>query len=219
MKNRLSRAAPASLGEALMRSLEDTSHEATGLDIQEFAVHSLRGIDRGSAASSNSACKVWTWFYTRQRCHKPQHCVAHTRQDFVDTNISGTLNLLEEAVSAGVKSFVFTSTTSVFGHALTPPSRCAGGVDYGGGRNPSPKTSMALQKLAAENLCQTAPTRAVVACIRSQDVALFPEDDDNRNGTVYFDEANLKVNEVSSIGAQTSRMSSVPHVGDAKWRR
>ena len=43
------------------------------------------------------------------------------RQAFVDTNVTGTLNLLEEAVAAGVGRFVFTSTTSAFGRALTPP--------------------------------------------------------------------------------------------------
>ena len=51
--------------------------------------------------------------------HKP-HIVTHTAQDFVDTNITGTLNLLYEAVSAGVRVFVFTSTTSAFGSAFSP---------------------------------------------------------------------------------------------------
>ena len=51
--------------------------------------------------------------------HKP-HVATHSRQDFVDTNITGTLNLLEEATS--VRAFLFTSTTSVFGRALTPPA-------------------------------------------------------------------------------------------------
>jgi UDP-glucose 4-epimerase len=32
--------------------------------------------------------------------HKP-HIATYTRQDFVDTNITGTLNLLEEAPVAG----------------------------------------------------------------------------------------------------------------------
>ena len=49
--------------------------------------------------------------------HKP-HVATHSRQDFVDVNVSGTLNLLEEAVAAGVPAFVYTSTTSVFGDAL-----------------------------------------------------------------------------------------------------
>jgi UDP-glucose 4-epimerase len=53
--------------------------------------------------------------------HKP-HVATHSRQAFVDTNITGTLNLLEEAVAAGVAAFIFTSTTSAFGAALTPPA-------------------------------------------------------------------------------------------------
>ena len=51
--------------------------------------------------------------------HKP-HVATHSKQDFVDTNVTGTLNLLEAAVAAGVKSFVFTSTTSAFGSQLRP---------------------------------------------------------------------------------------------------
>jgi nucleoside-diphosphate-sugar epimerase len=36
--------------------------------------------------------------------HKP-HVGSHSRQEFVDTNVSGTLNLLEEAVAAGASRF------------------------------------------------------------------------------------------------------------------
>ena len=50
--------------------------------------------------------------------HNP-HIGSHDRQAFVETNITGTLVLLEEAVAAGVRSFVFTSTTSAFGRALS----------------------------------------------------------------------------------------------------
>ena len=51
--------------------------------------------------------------------HKP-HVARHARQDFVDTNVTGTLALLEESVAARVGRFVFTSTTSTFGRALVP---------------------------------------------------------------------------------------------------
>jgi UDP-glucose 4-epimerase len=37
--------------------------------------------------------------------HKP-HVATLRRQDFIDTNITGTPNLLEEAVSAGISSFI-----------------------------------------------------------------------------------------------------------------
>jgi UDP-glucose 4-epimerase len=49
--------------------------------------------------------------------HKP-HVVSHSRQDFIDTNITRTLTLLEEAVAAGVGSFIFTSTTSVYSNVV-----------------------------------------------------------------------------------------------------
>ncbi len=51
--------------------------------------------------------------------HKP-HVGSHTRQDFVDVNVTGTLNVLEAAARAGVRSVVFTSSTSTFGRAMTP---------------------------------------------------------------------------------------------------
>lgn len=52
--------------------------------------------------------------------HKP-HTATHSRQEFVDTNISGTLNLLEASVKSGIKGFIYTSTTSTFGDRLRLP--------------------------------------------------------------------------------------------------
>src|SRR3954451_12587306 len=107
------------LGEALVRTLQGTTHEVVGVDrtASPFTERVGTITDRdfvrrcvqGMAAVMHAAT-----------LHKP-HVATHARQDFVDTNITGTLNLLEEAVAAGVGSFVFTSTTSVFGDALAPP--------------------------------------------------------------------------------------------------
>ena len=58
--------------------------------------------------------------------HKP-HVASHSHQAFIDVNVTGTNVLLEAAVGAGVRAFVLTSTTSVFGEAITRPRR-AGGV-------------------------------------------------------------------------------------------
>ncbi len=67
-------------------------------------------------ALSSSRCAAQEVVVHAATLHKP-HIVTHTAQEFVDTNMTGTLNLLEEAVSAGVRVFVFTSTTSAFGSA------------------------------------------------------------------------------------------------------
>jgi len=49
--------------------------------------------------------------------HAP-HVVTHRREDFVDTNIKGTLYLLEAARLHNVPKFIYTSTTSVYGESL-----------------------------------------------------------------------------------------------------
>jgi nucleoside-diphosphate-sugar epimerase len=106
------------LGEALVRTLKDQGYEVLGIDQidsdftdevgtitnQKFVKQCMEGIDTVFHAAT---------------LHKP-HVATHRRQDFIDTNITGTLNLLEEAVSTGISSFIYTSTTSTFGEALTP---------------------------------------------------------------------------------------------------
>ncbi len=181
------------LGEALVRSLEDSDHEAIGLDVKSspftrrvgsitersFVKRCMQGVDVVLHAAT---------------LHKP-HIASHTRQDFVDTNITGTLNLLEEAVSAGVKSFVFTSTTSVYGHALTPPDG-APAAWITEEVVPVPKNIYGLTKLAAENLCELFQQSSGLPCIVLRTSRFFPEDDDDRTARLAYDDANLKVNEL-----------------------
>ena len=106
------------LGEGLMRVARERGLGAVGLDRQSSpfteAVGSL--VDREFVRSAMSGIDAVLHTAT---LHKP-HVATHTRQDFVDTNITGTLNLLGEAVAQGVRAFIFTSTTSVFGDALVP---------------------------------------------------------------------------------------------------
>jgi nucleoside-diphosphate-sugar epimerase len=40
------------------------------------------------------------------------HIATDTRPDLIDTNITGALNLTEEAALVGVAAFIFKSTTS-----------------------------------------------------------------------------------------------------------
>src|SRR5690242_9000804 len=106
------------LGEALARTLGELGHEVVGLDIVEGAFTSKLGsiVDRCIVARCMAG--IDTVFHAAT-LHKP-HVGTHGRQEFVDVNVTGTLNLLEEAAAAGVRAFVFTSTTSVFGDALVP---------------------------------------------------------------------------------------------------
>src|SRR5215470_15145617 len=139
------------LGEALMRTLQNTAHEAIGVDIKAGPFTHRVGsiVDRGFVKQCMKGIDAVIHTAT---LHKP-HIATHSRQDFVDTNVTGTLNLLEEATAAGVGALIFTSTTSVFGRALTPPPG-APAAWITEDVVPVPKNIYGVTKAAAENLCE-----------------------------------------------------------------
>src|ERR1700736_1634627 len=180
------------LGEALMLTLQRSDHEAIGLDIKSSpATHRVGSIiEREFVRQCMQGVDAVVHTAT---LHKP-HLVSHTRQAFVDTNITGTLSLLEEAVSAGVKSFIYTSTTSTFGHALKPPEG-APAAWITEDVVPVPKNIYGVTKLAAENLCELFHRTARMHCIVLRTSRFFPEGDDDAGVRRAFDDGNLKVNE------------------------
>jgi len=80
-----------------------------------------------------------------------RHLNEVSKQDFIDTNISGTLNLLEAAVQAKVRRFVYTSTTSIYGSALIPQDHAVWVTED---LTPQPRDIYDITKLAAEALCK-----------------------------------------------------------------
>jgi UDP-glucose 4-epimerase len=175
-----------------MRTLQDSQHEAVGLDrtASQFTQQVGSIMDRGFVRECVRG--VVAILHTAT-LHKP-HISSHTRQDFIDTNITGTLNLLEEAVSAGVNCFIFTSTTSVFGHALTPPAG-APAAWITEEVVPIPKNIYGVTKLAAESLCASFAVEASLPCIVLRTGRFFPEQDDDEEMRRGYKDRNLKVNE------------------------
>jgi UDP-glucose 4-epimerase len=181
------------LGEALVRVLGAEGHDVVGLDVLQSQFTSavgsivdrewLRGHIEGMDAIAHAAT-----------LHKP-HVGSHTRQDFVDTNITGTLNLLEEAVAAGVGRFLFTSTTSAFGRALTPPPGAPAAwitEDVAA----VPRNIYGATKTAAEELCELIHRDHGLPCLILRTSRFFPEADDRDEIRAAYDDANLKVNEL-----------------------
>lgn len=181
------------LGEALMRTLAERDADAVGVDIlaSEFTTHVGSISDRAFVAGLMRG--VDTVFHSAT-LHKP-HVATHTRQDFIDTNITGTLNLLEEATLAGVRSFVFSSTTSLFGDALVPaPGEPAAWITEE--VKPVPKNIYGVTKTAAEDLCQLFARNNGLSCLVLRISRFFPEEDDRKAARDTFDDGNLKVNEL-----------------------
>ena len=180
------------LGEALVRTLKDLGYQVAGLDILEspFTTHVGSISDRSWVRHCLQGVQQ---VFHAATLHKP-HIATHSRQDFIDTNLTGTLNLLEEASATGVESFIYTSTTSVFGRALVPPPGApAGWITEE--VTPVPRNIYGVTKAAAEDLCELFHHNQGLRCVVLRTSRFFPEDDDNRKVREAYTDANAKANE------------------------
>jgi UDP-glucose 4-epimerase len=180
------------LGEGLVRTLREREHEVVGLDVLESAstthVGSIcdRDFVRGCLPGVDFVIHAAT-------LHKP-HIATHSRHAFIETNIAGTLTILEAALESGVSGVVFSSTTSAFGAALTPAEgRPAAWVDED--LDSIPRNIYGVTKKAAEDLCELFSRSRGLPCIILRTCRFFPEVDDDPEISRQYDSLNLKVNE------------------------
>ncbi|HEX6637251.1 MAG TPA: NAD(P)-dependent oxidoreductase [Steroidobacteraceae bacterium] len=181
------------LGEALMRTLRDRGMAALGLDVLPSPFTDVTGSIADRAVVDGCMHGI-THVLHAATLHKP-HVATHPCQVFVDTNVTGTLNLLEAAVANGVKAFIFTSTTSTFGDALTPP-RGAPAAWITEDVVPIPKNIYGVTKTAAEDLCRLFHRNQKLPCLVLRTSRFFPEEDDVPERAATFADANLKMNEL-----------------------
>lgn len=96
--------------------------------------------------------------------HQP-HIATCSKRAFIETNVLGTLNLLEAAAQAHVRRFVYTSTTSLYGRAMVSRKRAIWVTED---LVPRPRDIYDRTKITAEQLCrQFASTKRLpTICLR-----------------------------------------------------
>jgi nucleoside-diphosphate-sugar epimerase len=210
------------LGEALMRVLRAGGDEVVGLDVLEGAYTDVVGSIVDRALVRRCLDGVDAVLHTAT-LHKP-HVGSHGRQEFVDTNVTGTLNLLEEAVAAGAGRFVFTSTTSAFGRALTPgEGRPAAWITED--VTPVPRNVYGVTKTSAEGLCELVARDHGLPCVILRTSRFFPEGDDRDEIRTAYADANLKTNELlyrrvdleDVVGAHRRALDRAPALGFGRY--
>lgn len=128
-------------------SLIRRDHEVTGLDLrpgpQVQKIADIRGaID---LAGFDAIVHV-------AALHAP-HVGRASDAEFRSVNVDGTARLLDAALAAQVARFVFTSTTSLYGHALEPAAGRAAWIDEE--TDPQPRDIYDETKLEAESLVRS----------------------------------------------------------------
>jgi UDP-glucose 4-epimerase len=210
------------LGEALVRVLRADGVDVVGVDVlpspHTDVVGSIadRALVRRCAEGADAILHAAT-------LHKP-HVGSHGKRDFVDTNVTGTLNLLEEAVAAGVGRFVFTSTTSAFGRALTPPPG-APATWITEDIAPVPRNIYGVTKAAAEDLCEIIHRESGLPCLVLRTSRFFPEGDDNDDVRTAYEDTNAKVNELlyrrldieDLVSAHRLALERAPEIGFGRY--
>ncbi len=181
------------LGEALMRTLRAEGAAVVGIDRLPSPFTDLVG-DIGDPSFVGAAMSGVTQVLHTATLHKP-HVETHTRQAFIDTNVSGTLNLLEASASGGVCAFVFTSTTSAFGAALRPPPG-APAVWVDETLTPVVRNIYGATKTAAEDLCDLMHRLSKLPVVVLRTSRFFPEADDDPAARASRSQANIQANEL-----------------------
>lgn len=210
------------LGEAIIRTLRQANTPYIGVDIKPspFTTHV------GSITDANFVQKIVAnthYIIHTATLHKP-HVATHPQQDFIDTNISGTLNLLEAAVRYDVKAFLYTSTTSTFGDALTPPPGAPAAWVTETTR-PVPRNIYGITKNAAEDLCQLFYRDHRLPCLVLKTSRFFPEEDDKKSIRRQYDDQNAKANEylyrrvdiADVVSAHLLALGKAPRMGFNKY--
>jgi UDP-glucose 4-epimerase len=210
------------LGEALIRTLRGSGHDVVGLDLLDspYTDVTTSVTDRAGVRAAMGGADAVVHTAT---LHKP-HVTSHPRQAFVDTNVTGALVLLEEAVAAGVGAFVHTSTTSAFGRALTPGEEVPAAwitEDV----VPRPRNIYGATKVAAEDLCELVARDHGLPCLILRTSRFFPEQDDSEQLRRRYADDNIKVNELlyrridlsDVVDAHVAALAAAPRIGFGRY--
>lgn len=213
------------LGTALMLTLPTLGFTPLGIDILPSQTTHIVG----SISNRDFVFSITTSHSTIQHIihaatlHKP-HVESHAAQDFIDTNITGTLALLEAAATLpDLKSFIFMSTTSAFGTVLSPaPGNPATWIDET--VTPQPKNIYGVTKTAAEDLCFLAHKKSNLPVLVLRTSRFFPEEDDDEDRRNAMTDDNLKVLELAYRRVDMADIVSACHCGmqraeELRWGR
>lgn len=205
-----------------MRTLRASGHDVVGLDLLASAHTDVTASVTDRAAVRSAMAGADAVLHTAT-LHKP-HVLSHPRQEFVDTNVAGTLVLLEEAVAAGVTAFVHTSTTSAFGRALTP-GEGAPAAWITEDVVPRPRNIYGATKVASEDMCELIARDHGLPCLVLRTSRFFPEQDDSEQVRTRYEDANVKVNELlyrridlsDVVGAHLAALAAAPQIGFGRY--
>jgi UDP-glucose 4-epimerase len=150
MKKVLITGSSGQLGRELVKLLKGRNYDVIGIDMV-ISSTTDKQIDIRNADEINKITIGVDAIIHTAAIHGKHYELDYPREEFIKTNIGGTLNLLNACVLNGVKKFLYTSTTSIYGKAMVNDKQAVW-VDET--LTPDPRDIYDITKLTAELLCK-----------------------------------------------------------------
>jgi len=157
------------VGTAIARRLA-LDYQVTGVDVVPAAFTTVVGSIEDASVLARAMQGVDAIVHTAA-LHAP-HVGNVPAARFIAVNVDATRRLLELALAYGVKRVVYTSSTSVYGHALVPQGEARWVTEELVAR---PRDVYDETKLAAEALVRSAAEQGRMACTILRMSRSFPE--------------------------------------------
>lgn len=138
------------LGRAIVSLLQAQGYEAVGVDLSPSDTTQVVADIRSWPAVQDLTKRCKAVIHTAA-VHGKHFELGYPREEFVQTNICGTLNLLNGCVQNGVGKFLYTSTTSIYGQAMVSDNQAVWVTED---LVPHPRDIYDITKLTAELLCR-----------------------------------------------------------------
>lgn len=105
------------LGKEIVKRLRQQGYEVLGMDLVPSETTDQQ-MDIRDRALMKSATKGYDAVIHTAALHGKHMDLNYPREVFIETNINGTLNLLSACAVNGIRKFLYTSTTSIYGRAM-----------------------------------------------------------------------------------------------------
>lgn len=208
------------LGATLVPKLKAGGHAVIGLDPSPGAATDVVGsvADRALVRAVLGDHRIDAVVHSGA-LHKP-NIETHAREDFLEVNVRGTFNLLEEAAAQGVSRFVFTSTTSLMVSRAIREAKADAAAWLTEDFHPMPRNIYGVTKLAAEHLCRLAHELHGLPVVVLRTARFFPEIDDMAHAIAQSG-PNTKANELlfrrltvaDAAAAHVAALAAAPALG------
>lgn len=138
------------LGTAVIEKLRSTHISAVGADIIPSPTTDVL-IDIKDKEHVFEACSDIDSIIHTAAVHGKHYDLNYSREQFIDTNIYGTLHLLNACVCQEINKFLYISTTSIYGNAMSSPTEAVWVDEL---LTEQPRDIYDITKQTAEQLCK-----------------------------------------------------------------